>query len=203
MKSKEILTIIAIIILALIGGYLLYQYSTTEQLPREPASYGTEVITPKTDRVYTNPLIGFGFRYPSDYEVTSEILVDMSEERSTRIYELALTLEDTNRPGTPQLNLYINKTIPTERAERTLTFVQDDVGVYIAEIFEDKTLDDERVRTIGSIVMSDDNVYTWEFLFERGAYDYGPELEAMLATFGIYVQATAEEEVIDSEAELN
>ena len=204
MKTKDIVTVGTIVVLTIVAGFLFYEYQTFEREPRTAIEYGNPVPTPKLDRIYTNPQVGFGLRYSSDYTLTGEDFTDMSETRSTRINELILTFEDTERLGHPRLNLYVNATVPTERAERTLTFVQDYLGIYVVETFKDRTLDDDEVRTVGSIVMSDDNVYTWEFVFDRGPYDYGPELEAMIANFGLYQNVPeSEEEAVDTEEELD
>ncbi len=197
MKLKNFFTIIIIIFLLAIGAGLLYQFYSMEELPREVESYGTPVPTPVTDQVYTNAAIGFGFRYPKQYKITREDFVDLSDVQERRSSVLTLVLEDMDRVSHPTLTLYVNVEVPIERAERTLTFMQDGKGIYLAEVFEDKTLIDEQIRTIGSIVMSDDNVYTWEFTFGRGEFDFGPELEAILATFGIYELETEREENTD------
>ncbi|MFH1433819.1 MAG: hypothetical protein ABIG32_02905 [Candidatus Uhrbacteria bacterium] len=186
MKLKEFFTLIIIVVLLVLAGAVMLKFYFTETINEPALEFGTVLEAPPADGVYTNPLIGFGFRYPSRYEIVDETLVDRSEERDRRVYELAVTLEAKDLSGKPRLTLYINQEVPIERASRTLTLLQDDIGVYLAEISTDQTFTSRNVRTIGSIVMSDDNVYTWEFVFERGEYDYTEDLKLMLSTFGIY-----------------
>lgn len=195
MKLKEFFTIIIVVVLLVIAAAVMLKFYFTETESKTSPESGTLLEAPAADGVYTNPLIGFGFRYPSRYEITNETLTDMSPERERRIYELSVTLEAKDAAGKPRLTLYVNQEVPIERASRTLTLLQDDIGVYLAEIFEDQTFENHEVRTIGSIVMSDDNVYTWEFVFERGLYDYTEDLKVMLSTFGIYrIEEPVEEE---------
>ena len=192
MKIKEIFAVACLVILAGIIGWFAYDYYFGDApVDTEPA-FGTPVQEPELNKAYHNETLGFGFRYPERYEVIKEQLIDYSDVRDRRANVLILTLEDKTGLGRAKLTLNVNKEVAIERAERTLTLLQDDIGVYLADVFEDTSLNRDVVRTIGSIVMTDDNVYTWEFVFNKGKYDYGPELEAMLDMFGIY--RTIEEE---------
>jgi hypothetical protein len=195
MKPKEIFAIICLIILAGILGWFAYDYYFRDEPIDTNPAFGTPVQRPNLDRAYHNDILGFGFRYPDRYEITKEQLIDYSDIQDRRSNVLTLTLEDKTGLGQAKLTLFVNKEVAIERAERTMTLLQNDIGVYLADIFEDTSLNRDVVRTIGSIVMTDDNVYTWEYIFNKGKYDYGPELEAMLEMFGIYRTTEAGEEV--------
>lgn len=183
---------------------LVYFFIIEDRPEEETNGVGIEYETEELNGVYTNPLIGFGFRYPTRYQISCEKFEDLSQEREQRPHVLILTLEDWASPQHPKLNLYINAEVPIARAERTLTLLQDGIGLYLAEVFEDKTRDSEEIRTIGSIVASDNNVYTFEFTFERGLYDYEPDLKAMISSFGLYPEEETEDELsVDTEVKLN
>tara|TARA_Y100000031_G_scaffold100462_1_gene110188 strand:- start:85 stop:693 length:609 start_codon:yes stop_codon:yes gene_type:complete len=199
MKLKDIVAILSVLIILVVSGWFYYHLYWTDQVPEAP-TFGTEVEQPQADREYHNETLGFGFRYPSSYEITKEQLIDYSDVREIRPYVLTLTLEHKDNVARPKLILHVNKEPTSERAERTLTLLQDDIGVYLADVYEDDTLERDYVRTIGSLVMTDNNVYTWEFTFRRGRSDYQPHLEAMLDYFGIYQDTTTEEEIDTTEA---
>ncbi len=198
MKLKDAVAVISILILVAVSGWLYYRFYWTDQLPEAP-TFGTEVEQPLADREYHNETLGFGFRYPSSYEITREQLIDYSDVREIRPYILTLTLEHRDNVARPKLILHVNKEPTSERAERTLTLLQDDIGVYLADVYEDDTLERDYVRTIGSLVMTDNNVYTWEYTFRRGRDDYQPHLEAMIKYFGIYQNLEAGEQTVDTE----
>ncbi len=195
MKFKDILATICIVaLLALGAGYVIYDQLIDRPDP-DQISAGAPIESPALDQTYDNSILGFGFEYPGRYAITQEIVEDYSWLRETRIKELLLVLEDQESRQSPRLTLYVNKEIPATRSDRTLTLLQDNNGLYLAELFEDQTRNEEQVRTFGSLVMSDNNVYTWEFVFDRGKYDYGPDLAAILSEFGIYEVEEAVEPV--------
>lgn len=203
MKLQEKIASFVIFILLLTIAGLVYHYIIEDRPKEQTDGAGIEYETEVLNGVYTNPLIGFGFRYPTRYQISREEFEDLSKEREQRPYVLLLTLEDWTSPQHPKLNLYINADVPIARAERTLTLLQDGIGLYLAEVFEDKTRNSDQVRTVGSIVASDNNVYTFELIFDRGLYDYGPDLEAVISSFGLYpeVENTKIDESVDSEEE--
>lgn len=186
MKLKDILAGTCLIIL-ISGGiaYLVYDQLIEQSAPEEQ-SVGVPVELPTLEQTYKNELLGFGLDYPDNYVLIEETMEDYSWLRETRTNELLLVLEALESKQQPRLILYVNKEIPATRADRTLTLLQDNNGLYLTEVFEDQTRHEEQIRTFGSIVMSDNNVYTWEFVFGRGKYDYGSDLEAILSSFGIY-----------------
>jgi len=197
MKFKDFFTIVIVIILTIIGGAIAYKYYIADIAADPAPQFGTVLEAPVADQIYTNNLIGFGFRYPSRYEIVNESVLDLSGERERRVSVLNMTLEAKDIEGKPRLNFYVNYEVPITRSSRTLTLLQDDIGLYLAEIAEDESFESHEVRTFGSIVMDDDNVYAWEFIFEMGQYDYIKDLELMLSTFGIYRTT----EPIDEEAD--
>jgi len=203
MKLQEKFTSFLIFLLLLLVGGLVYMFIIQDQPSNDGEQVGIAYETEDLNGVYTNPLMGFGFRYPTRYQISREELEDLSKERDRRPYVLILTLEDWTSPQHPKLNLYINAEVPIARAERTMTLLQDDIGLYLADVFEDDTRDGDEVRTIGSIVMSDDNVYSFEFTFDRGLYDYGPDLTKMISSFGLYSAEPINEEggFVDSDEE--
>jgi len=186
MRFKDILAILSLLALVLIGGWLAYQYWWLDPAVDDQQYFGVAVEEPPMTQSYTNEVLGFGFLYPNSYTIMEVDLIDMSEYREERINEVILKLTDLNGLQRKILTLYVNKEMPIARADRTLTLLQDDIGIFMSDVFENHFLDREYIRSVGSLVMSDDNVYSWEFVFERGKYDYGPELEAMLKYFGIY-----------------
>jgi len=186
MRFKDILAILSLLALALIGGWLAYQCWWIDPLVEDEQYFGIPVEQPTLNQSYTNEVFGFGFLYPGNYKIIKEDLIDMSEYREQRINELILQLADLNGLQRRILTLYVNKEMPIERADRTLTLLQNDIGIFLSDIFENRFLGREYIRSVGSLVMSDNNVYTWEFIFERGKYDYGPELNSMFEYFGIY-----------------
>jgi len=186
MKLKDILAVFSLVVLLLLGaGYVIYDQFVDQPGP-EALSFGTPVSTPALGQTYKNDTLGFGFDYPAQYSLVWEVAEDYSWLRETRINELMLVFENQENRQAPHLTLYVNKEIPATRADRTLTLLQDNNGLYLAEVFEDKTLSEDKIRTFGSLVMSDNNVYTWEFVFDRGKYDYGPDLKAIMSSFGLY-----------------
>ena len=197
MRTKDIIAIICLVALATLGGWLFYKYYILNPPLDNENYFGQKIEKTEPSQHYTNTDLNFGFRYPEGYEITREYQVDKSDQRQQRQYELVLTLSNFSSPGQPKLNLYVNQEVPIARADRTLTLLQDDVGLYLADIFEDKSLDQSLVRTVGSLVMSNDNVYTWEFIFKRGRYDYQPDLESMLDYFGIFRTVEEVEEEIE------
>ncbi|MFH1315050.1 MAG: hypothetical protein ABIH67_01505 [Candidatus Uhrbacteria bacterium] len=186
MRFKDILAILSLLTVAIIGGWLAYRFWWIDPLVENQQSFGLPVEQPILSQTYTNETFGFGFLYPSSYKIIKEDLIDMSAYREERINELILVLADFSGLQRKILTLYVNKEMPIERADRTLTLLQDDIGIFLSDIFENRFLGREYVRSVGSLVMSDDNVYTWEFVFERGKYDYGPELNTMFEYFGIF-----------------
>ena len=152
-------------------------------------------ITPKNPPVATVPIemadykkekIGFGFNFPSVYKIEKEELVNKSNERDRRVNELTLILSAPELVGTPQIILNVNTTLATGRADTILTMLQDGKGLFIAERTIDPTLSEGRIVVVGSLVMSDDNVYTWQISFDRGIKDYSSHLEAILSSFGLF-----------------